>query len=470
MKKNLSAIILAGGSGTRLWPISRSNYPKQFITYDSSGLSMFQKTIKRAESVGCQNIIISCNHEHKFHVLNQLNTKVNTFIITEPISKNTAPAISIATYFAKELSTDKDHSVIVMSSDHEISDNKELKKTIDDGYKIAQDNKLIVVGICPTKPHDGYGYIKTGKKIFDGYHVDKFKEKPSIELAAKYVSKKNYFWNSGIFLFKPEFFLNNLKIHSFNLYESSQKAFQNLNNNYEFLEIPKSHYTNCENISIDYAIFEKSKDVACVILNSYWSDLGTIQSLTESLKKDKNNIVNKDAIAIDSENTDILSDDILVACIGIKNSVICVTKDAVLVAEKSKTQDIKDVINRLSLSGRDEHIFHREVHRPWGMYDSLDKSENHQVKRITVKPGAKLSVQRHKFRSEHWVVIKGKALVLLEDRNIILNENESTYIPAGTIHSLENPGKENLELIEVQTGTYFGEDDIERFDDIYGRD
>ena len=276
MKKNLSAIILAGGSGTRLWPISRSNYPKQFITYDCSGLSMFQKTIKRAESVGCQNIIISCNHEHKFHVLNQLNTKLNTYIITEPISKNTAPAISIATYFAKELSTDKDHSVIVMSSDHEISDNKELKKTIDDGYKIAQDNKLIVVGICPTKPHDGYGYIKTGKKFCDGYHVDKFKEKPSIELAAKYVSKKNYFWNSGIFLFKPEFFLNNLKIHSFNLYESSQKAFKNLNNNYEFLEIPKSHYANCENISIDYAIFEKSKDIACVILNSYWSDLCTL--------------------------------------------------------------------------------------------------------------------------------------------------------------------------------------------------
>lgn len=468
---NLTALILAGGSGTRLWPISRKNYPKQFISIDNSGFSMFQRTVQRAKEIGCTNIIIACNEEHKFHVLNQLGNSLNSQIIIEPISKNTAPSIAVSSFLMANQANNISHNIIVMSADHWIEDHEKFRESVENACSLASKEKIVAIGVDPLEPNDGYGYIKKGDKNLNGYDVDKFVEKPSKKIAKKYIESKNYLWNCGIFVFKPKTFLNNLKIYSPDLYENCKKSFKSITKKYEFYKIDRSFYNKCENISIDYAVIEKSKNISVVQLKCKWSDLGSWKSLLEFHKKDAdNNFSNIDSVTIDTKNTDIWSDNQIVASLGVQDLIISVTKDAVLVANKN-SNNIKEISEALKEKGREEYKFHREVYRPWGKYDSIDNSANHQVKRITVYPRAKLSVQRHKHRSEHWVVIKGKARIQRGEDFFVLNANESTYIPAGTIHSLENPeNNELLEIIEVQTGTYFGEDDIERFEDIYGRE
>ncbi len=463
-------VIMAGGSGTRLWPLSRGNYPKQFLALDGSNHTMLQQTLNRLDGIEHTPAMLICNEEHRFiaaEQLRQINVK-HSGIFLEPTGRNTAPAIALAAL--KALENNQDPLLLVLAADHVIENITAFHESVEQAAMLAEQGKLVTFGITGNKPETGYGYIKRGVPHQTGFVVDSFVEKPDLATAKTYIESGEYYWNSGMFLFKASEYLKELKTFRPDIYKACELAMQVQNDDMDFVRVDKVAFESCPDESIDYAVMEHTKDAVVVPMDAGWSDVGGFAALWEVSNKDENgNAFNGDVKAVDTKNTLVLGDDKLIATVGVKDLVIVSTKDAVLVAHKSESQKIKAIVQQLKNEQRSEVTFHREVYRPWGKYDSVDSGERFQVKRITVKPGAKLSVQMHHHRAEHWIVVSGTAKVHLDGTEQYLTENESVYIPITAVHALENPGKVDLELIEVQSGSYLGEDDIVRFEDRYGR-
>lgn len=470
MMEKLTPVIMAGGSGSRLWPLSRKEFPKQFLPLVNQS-SMLQNTIERIDGLSYSDPIIICNNDHRFLVAEQLRSiAVNTNgIILEPCARNTAPAIAISALKALEL--EDDPILLVLAADHTIDCKDAFIKSIEKAIPYAKANKLVTFGVVPTSPETGYGYIECGEALNDSaFEIKSFKEKPVAELAQLYIEDGNFLWNSGIFLFKASVYLRELEIHSQNIYKACKDSYLSSFSDLDFIRLKKTIFEECPSDSIDYAVMEKTKDGVVIPLDVNWSDVGSWSSLWDlSEKDDQHNVLRGDVIAYSTSSSYIHADSALVATIGVEDLVIVQTKDAVLIANRSKCQDVKSIVESLERQGRREHIIHREVYRPWGKYDSIDAGDRYQVKRITVKPGEGLSVQMHHHRAEHWIVVAGTAKVSIDGTIKLLSENESVYIPLGTIHSLENPGKIPLDLIEVRSGSYLEEDDVVRFEDRYGR-
>ncbi|MBF7682642.1 mannose-1-phosphate guanylyltransferase/mannose-6-phosphate isomerase [Acinetobacter sp. B5B] len=469
MSKMVTPVIMAGGSGTRLWPLSRTQYPKQFLKLSPDGHTLLQSTLLRLKNLPCNEAIIICNEEHRFLAAEQMREiGVSAKIILEPEGKNTAPAIALAAFYQQ--STKQDSLLLVLAADHVIQNQHAFEKTVTDAITLAETDQLVTFGIVPTHAETGYGYIEKGETQLTGFKVKQFVEKPSLDTAQNYLDSGLFLWNSGMFLFKTSTFLTQLQKHATDIFECCQNSIKETTLDLDFIRIDKDIFTTCRSESIDYAVMEKTQHAVVVPLDAAWSDIGSWSALWDIQTKDEHGNVNfGDIINIDSQNCYSHSSNKLVTLLGVEDLVVVETKDAVLVAHKNKVQDIKKVVEKLKQSNRTEHYNHREVYRPWGKYDSIDHASRYQVKRITVKPGEKLSIQMHHHRSEHWIVVTGTAKIHKGKESFLLTENQSTYIPLGEIHALENPGKLPLELIEVQSGSYLGEDDIVRFEDIYGR-
>jgi mannose-1-phosphate guanylyltransferase len=423
-------------------------------------------TVNRLGSLDVESSAIICNEEHRFFVAEQLR-EINRLdeIILEPAGRNTAPAIALAAMTSKN-----DPLLLVLAADHVIQDEVEFSQAVKAALPIAESGKLVTFGVVPHEPHTGYGYIKKGIKKDTGFLVEKFVEKPTHEDAHLYFESGDYLWNSGMFLFRASRYLEELEKFRPDIIEACKNSIKDIEIDLDFVRVNKDGFLNCPSESIDYAVMEKTSDAVVVPMNAGWSDIGSWTSLWDISEKDiRGNVASGDVLLHETNNSFIRSDDKLVACVGVNDLVIVSTKDALLVAKKDRVQDAKLIAQRLKAEGRPEWEIHREVYRPWGMYDSIDQGDRYQVKRITVKPGAKLSVQMHHHRAEHWVIVSGSAKVTNGDKTFLLSENESTYIPIGVVHALENPGKVDLEIIEIQSGTYLGEDDIVRFEDVYGR-
>jgi len=462
---SICPVIMAGGSGTRLWPLSRAAHPKQFLRLHGED-TMLQATVKRLSGLDIQASITICNEEHRFFVAEQLREidKLGS-IILEPVGRNTAPAIALAALTAKD-----DPLLLVLAADHVIQDEAAFRKTVIQAIPLAEAGKLVTFGVIPCEPHTGYGYIKRGNDLGEGFEVEQFVEKPSLEVAQGYISSGEYYWNSGMFLFRASSYLEELKNSRPDIFDKCSASVLEVTADLDFMRVSKKIFESCPAESIDYAVMEKTSHAVVVPMDAGWSDIGSWSSLWDISKKDEHgNVLCGDVMVHESHNSYVRTDGKLVAAIGVDELVIVSTKDVLLVAHKDSVQDIKIFTESLKSNSRSEWELSREVYRPWGKYDSIDRGECYQAKRITVKPGAKLSVQMHHHRAEHWVVVSGTARVTNGDKTFLLSENESTYIPIGTIHALENPGKVDLELIEVQTGRYLGEDDIVRLEDKYGR-
>ena len=456
---------MAGGSGTRLWPISRAAHPKQFLPLVSDD-TMLQATMKRTNCLGIESSVTICNEDHRFFVAEQLR-QINKLgsIILEPVGKNTAPAIALAALLAED-----DPLLLVLSADHVIQNEVGFSEAVNNAIQLAESGKLVTFGILPHEPHTGYGYIKRGAPQGAGFVVDQFIEKPSLARANKYYNSDEYLWNSGMFLFRASRYLEELNKFRPDIFQACNASISGLEIDLDFSRIDKEKFNDCPSESIDFAVMEKTEDAVVVPMDAGWSDIGSWTSLWDVGEKDENgNVTHGDIINHNSKNCYVRSDNRLVVTVGVEHLIISETKDALMVAHKDSVQDAKIIAQKLKTDGRSEWELHREVFRPWGKYDSIDSGEGYQVKRITVKPGAKLSLQQHHYRAEHWIVVSGTAKVTKGDEVFLLSKNESTYIPLGIIHALENPGKVNLELIEVQSGSYLGEDDIVRFEDLYGR-
>ena len=468
----ITPIIMAGGSGSRLWPLSRELYPKQFLSVTGEQ-SMLQQTVARLSGIEHTAPVLICNEEHRFIAAEQmrLGSYEHGGIILEPVGRNTAPAIALAALQAVNNAVEGEEPVLlVLAADHIIENTQAFTTSVAKALPFAENGQLVTFGIVPTAPETGYGYIKSGKQNGDAFAVSEFVEKPDLATAEEYLTNGGYYWNSGMFLFKASRYLEELEKFAPEMLDVCKRAIAAPTQDLEFVRVDKTIFATCPDDSIDYAVMEKSQDVVVVPMDAGWSDVGSWSSLWDISAKDENqNVIKGDVIAVDSTSNYIYAENKLVSTVGVDNLVIIETKDAILVASKDKVQDVKMVVNILKEAGRTEHKLHREVYRPWGKYDSIDCGQRDHVKRITVKPGEKLSIQKHHHRSEHWIVVSGTASVLNGDKTILVTENESTYIPLGTIHALENPGKIPLEMIEVQTGSYLGEDDIVRFEDRYGR-
>ena len=463
----IKAVVMAGGSGIRLWPLSRAAHPKQFLNLYSDD-TMLQATFRRLDDLNVESSVTICNEEHRFLVAEQLRQICKGgSIILEPVGRNTAPAVALA---ALALPKDEDPLLLVLPADHVIQDKGAFTKAVMDAIPFAESGKLVTFGIVAHEPNTGYGYIKKGNFHDPGFTVDAFVEKPSSEIAEVYLESGDYLWNSGMFLFKASRYLEELNKYRPEIYEACDLSTKNITSDNDFLRVNEAAFQKCPNESIDYAVMEKTDDAVVIPLDANWSDIGSWSSLWDINKKDhKRNVVSGDIVLHDVNSSYVRTDGKLVAVVGVSDLVVVSTKDAVMVASKDRVQDLKIIVQKLKDDNRAEREFHREVFRPWGKYDCLDIGYGYQVKRLTVKPGAKLSVQMHHHRAEHWVVVSGVAKVTRDDEEYLLSVNESTYIPLGAIHSLENPGEVNLELIEVQSGKYLGEDDIVRFEDRYGR-
>ena len=441
-------------------------YPKQFINVDEKN-SMLQNTINRLGKLDIESINIVANKQHRFLLKDQikeLNIPVN--IILEPCSRNTAAAICLAA-----LSIGEDKKMLILSSDHYIADKNVFFETINEAIKLLNNGKMVVFGVEPTSAHTGYGYIKVDPKNDKSNKVLEFIEKPNKKDALNFYKSGNYLWNSGMFMFNSCKYIEEVEKFSIETLKACKKSISENNDYYEYMEVNESHFKKCPNISIDYAVMEKTEDAAFLKLKTLWSDLGSWPSLWEISEKDNNmNHIYGDVIAQDTSNSYVSSHNKLVVTLGVENMIIISTKDAVMVADKNNTEKIKEIFEYLKDKGRSEWEFHREVHRPWGKFDSLDTGVNYQVKKITVKPDSSLSLQMHHYRSEHWVVVSGTATVTKGDETFDLEKNQSVYLNVKEIHALENKRDIDLEIIEVQTGSYLGEDDIVRIDDIYDRD
>ena len=462
-------IILSGGSGTRLWPLSRKLHPKQFINLVNE-TTLFQDTILRLPKDVAEPLII-CNEEHRFLAAEQLRAigKKTKGIILEPEGRNTAPAVALAAL--QFINKGEDPILLVLSADHLIKNIEAFHQSITIASNLAENNKLITFGVVPNKAETGYGYIEANINNTDDYYsIKSFTEKPSQKNAKKYLDSGNYLWNSGMFMFKASVFLSELEKFEPEILSACKKSCTTKNIDSDFIRINNDAFHQCPNESIDYAVMEHTKNGVVVPLDANWSDVGSWSSLWDIKTKDSNDNVSKgDVFLEDVKNTYTYSSNRLVSVIGVSNLVIVDTQDALLVADKQQTHNIKKIVAKLNNDKRSEVDNHRKVFRPWGYYDLVDSGESFQVKRIVVNSGAKLSLQKHKYRSEHWVVVKGVALVTCGDEIFELVENQSTYIPQGSLHRLENHQDIPLEIIEIQTGSYLGEDDIIRFEDDYQR-
>ena len=462
-------VILSGGSGTRLWPLSRKLHPKQFINLVNE-TTLFQDTILRLPKDVAEPLII-CNEEHRFLAAEQLREigKKTKGIILEPEGRNTAPAVALAAL--QFINKGEDPILLVLSADHLIKNIEAFHQSITIASELAENNKLITFGVVPDKAETGYGYIEANINNTDDYYsIKSFTEKPSQKNAKKYLDSVNYLWNSGMFMFKASVYLSELEKFEPEILSTCKKSCTTENIDSDFIRIDNDAFHQCPNESIDYAVMEHTKNGVVVPLDANWSDVGSWSSLWDSRTKDNNNNFSEgDVFLEDVKNTYTYSSNRLVSIIGVSNLVIVDTQDALLVANKQQTHNIKKIVARLNNDKRSEVDNHRKVFRPWGYYDSVDSEEGFQVKRIVVNSGAKLSLQKHKYRAEHWVVVKGVALVTCGDKIFELVENQSTYIPQGSLHRLENHQDIPLEIIEIQTGSYLGEDDIIRFEDDYQR-
>lgn len=466
-------VIMAGGSGSRLWPKSRAAMPKQFLALTDNN-TMLQNTISRLDGLSISPTIVICNEAHRFLVAEQLRQHdvENGGILLEPVGRNTAPAIALAAL--QSMKTGDDPVLLILAADHLIKNTESFHKAIANAQELANQDKLVTFGIVPDCAHTGYGYIRKGEQLNQaetGFAVSKFVEKPDAITAQKYLDNGDYFWNSGMFMFKASRYLEELGKYAPEMLEVCKKAISTEAKDLDFVRIDAEIFATCPDDSVDYAVMEKTEDAAMVPLDAGWNDVGSWSSLWETAdQKDKQgNVTVGDVMLTDVNDSYVNSEERLIAVIGLDDVVVVETKDAILVANKNKVQDIKTIVNELKAKQRPEFEFHREVFRPWGSYDSIDNGDRFQVKRITVNPGEKLSVQMHHHRAEHWIVVSGTAKVTNGEDTFLVTENESTYIPIGVVHALENPGKVPLELIEVQSGSYLGEDDIVRFSDRYGR-
>lgn len=460
-------VILSGGSGSRLWPKSRQAYPKQLHTLYGEH-TMLQHTYNRVSQYGAP--IVVCNDAQRFMVADQLSEvcKTPAQIILEPMGRNTAPAIAVAALQA--LTQTEDAIIVVLPADHQIAHQQAFSQTLETAIQAASEGKLVAFGVVPTHAETGYGYINASGADARGANIERFVEKPDQVTAQTYVDSGGYYWNSGMFVFSARAFLDELTAHEPEMVDACKKALDSGVKDLDFIRLDAEAFGNNKDISVDYAVMERTNKAWCVPLGCGWSDLGSWQSLWENSEKDaQGNVKQGDVFALDCQNTLLSSEKRLIAAVGVKDLVAIDTDDALLLVNREQTQDVKKIVEWLKAEGRSEYTFHREVHRPWGCYDSIDNGDRYQVKRIEVKPGASLSLQMHHHRAEHWIVVTGTALVQRGEEEVLLSENQSIYIPLGEKHRLTNPGKVPLQLIEVQSGSYLGEDDIVRFEDKFGR-
>ena len=486
MTKKIYPVVLCGGSGTRLWPLSREEYPKQLLSLVDDN-TLLQGTIKRLnvsgqtqEDIEIAVPVIVTNESHRFLVAEQLREIgfENAEIILEPEGKNTAPALCLAALHIQSL--DPEGLMLVMPADHVIQNQKAFIDAIISGLAYSGDNSLVTFGIVPDHAETGYGYIKQGNELNKNiYTIQSFVEKPDSKTAETYVASGEYVWNSGLFLFSANTWLNAIKHFRNDIFEASQSAYQKKSSDFDFIRINEEIFHACPSESIDYAVMEHVTDSdnksefsgAVVALDAGWSDVGSWDSLWNISDKDTNgNVLKGDVFLDETKNSMVIAEGRMVSVIGLSNVVVVETADAIMVAEKSASQAVKRIVKQLADKDRQEIISHSKVYRPWGHYESIDNGSRFQVKRIVVNPNARLSLQKHHHRAEHWIVVTGTAKVSKGDETFLLSENQSTYIPLGVMHRLENPGSIPLEIIEVQSGSYLGEDDIVRFDDEYGRD
>lgn len=476
----LLPVILCGGSGTRLWPLSRETYPKQFLALNGNSISMLQDTATRLDSLTTAipkaPPLVICNVDHRFLAAQQLQEVgiKGAQLVLEPFGRNTAPALTLAALRADS------HSVLLaMPADHVVGNAARLHKAVEAAWPLACEGAMVTFGIVANRPETGYGYIQKAQPIEEGgaYAIESFAEKPSLELAQAYVASGNYLWNSGLFMVRADQWLKAMAALQPAMLQACRAAMENASSDMDFIRPHSKHFAACPADSIDYAVMEHLPrnstlgiSARVVPLDANWSDLGAWDALWDVLPRDGDGNAHKgQTLAVDTRDSLLFSQTCLVATVGVDNLVIVETADAVLVADKRRTQDVKKIVAELKAQKRPLASTHRKVHRPWGWYDSIDSGERFQVKRIVVNPGAQLSLQMHHHRAEHWIVVKGTAEVTNGDKTFLLAENESTFIPLGHTHRLANPGKVPLEIIEVQSGSYLGEDDIVRFEDTYGR-
>ena len=465
----ITPVIMAGGTGSRLWPLSRKLMPKQFLKISSEN-TMIQETVIRLNGLDVASPLCICNEEHRFIVAEQMR-EIDSLgkIILEPVGRNTAPAIALAALTLLEQS--KDTVMLVLAADHVIENQREFQNVVRKSVSLAEAGKLVTFGIVPSHAETGYGYIHKGKACFDvAFAVNEFVEKPDLETAEEYLSSGEYLWNSGMFMFKASRYIKELAKYNPEMLSACKKAIEHTSADMDFIRVDKEAFSLCPDVSIDYAVMEKTDSSVVVPLDANWNDIGSFSAIWDINDKDElGNVHQGDVLSHNSSNNLVIAEKKLVATVGLDNCIVVETKDAILVANKDNVQDVKKIVEQLKYLDRTEADIHRQVYRPWGHYDSIDVGKRDQVKRITVKPGEKLSIQMHHHRSEHWIVVSGTAKVTNGEKIFLLTENQSTYIPAGVVHALENPGVLPLELIEVQSGSYLGEDDIVRFEDRYGR-
>ena len=477
MSKNcILPVILCGGTGSRLWPLSRKSFPKQFLSINSnSNETLLQSTQQRIKDVeGLKNPILICSEEHRFLVAEQMreiNVKPNS-ILLEPFGRNTAPAIALAAFKAIEM--EEDPTLLVLSSDHIIGDQNQFIKVINAGIEYADNDRLVTFGVIPDYPDTGYGYIKSQLplegSVIKGSNIESFIEKPDFVTASKLIKDKRFTWNSGMFIFKANSILQEIENHAPDVFKYCKEAIGEKLFDLDFQRLNNKAFEKCPNVSIDIAVMEKTTRGTVLPLEASWTDIGSWDAVWKISSKDKNNnFIEGKIVTKNTTNCFLKSEKRLITTIGIKDLIIIETSDAILVADRFQSQEVKNVVDLLKQKGIPEGQEHKRIYRPWGFYESLIDEERWQVKIINVKPGEKLSLQMHHHRSEHWIVVSGTANVEIDEKEITLHENQSSYIPIGSKHRLSNPGKIPLKLIEVQSGSYLGEDDIERFEDNYGR-
>jgi mannose-1-phosphate guanylyltransferase/mannose-6-phosphate isomerase len=464
----LVPVVLSGGAGTRLWPLSRELFPKQLINLQGGDQTLLQATLSRTEGLpDLAPPIIVCNESHRFLVAEQIRSLgvSGARIVLEPCARNTAPAIALAA-----LAADPEALLLVLPADHVIQRPADFQSAVRRALPIAEAGSLVTFGVVPESPETGYGYIRCGAAQGEAFEIAEFVEKPDRARAETFLAAGGYLWNSGMFLFKAGRYLEELARHAPAMLEAAKAAVAAAKSDLDFLRVEATAFAASPSDSIDYAVMEKTDSAAVVPLDAGWSDVGSWSSLHESLERDgSGNALRGDVLAEDTIGSFVFSESRLVATVGLRDHVVVETKDAVLVAPKERVQDVKKLVERIKREGRTEHQLHREVHRPWGSYDSIENGPRYQVKRLSVKPGASMSLQLHHHRAEHWIVVAGTARITRGEEVFMLEENQSTYIPLGVKHRIENPGKIELHIIEIQSGSYLGEDDIVRFEDVYGR-